>query len=39
VQAGEISTKMYIVEKGVVGGKGRVFTSGKVFGEEVGLSQ
>lgn len=35
VLAGEISTKMYIVEKGVVGGKGRVFTSGKVFGEEV----
>lgn len=35
VTAGEISTKMYIVERGVVGGKGRVFTSGKVFGEEV----
>jgi hypothetical protein len=35
VTAGFISTKMYIVERGVVGGKGRVFTSGKVFGEEV----
>ena len=35
VHAGQISTKMYIVERGVVGGKGRVFTSGKVFGEEV----
>ena len=35
VRAGEISTKMYIVERGVVGGKGRVFTSGKVFGVEV----
>ena len=35
VMAGTISTKLYIVERGVVGGKGRVFTSGKVFGEEV----
>lgn len=35
LRVGEISTQMYIVERGVVGGKGRVFTSGKVFGEEV----
>ena len=35
VRAGAISTRLYIVERGVVGGKGRVFTSGKTFGEEV----
>ena len=34
VKMGEEATKMYIVERGVVGGKGRVFTSGKVLGEE-----
>ena len=35
VRAGALSTRLYIVERGVVGGKGRVFTSGKTFGEEV----
>ena len=35
VKAGALSTKLFIVERGVVGGKGRVFTSGKTFGEEV----
>jgi len=35
LRVGEFSTQLYIVERGVVGGKGRVFTSGKVFGEEV----
>ena len=35
VKAGAPSTKLFIVERGVVGGKGRVFTSGKIFGEEV----
>ena len=34
-RAGALSTRLYIVERGVVGGKGRVFTSGKTFGEEV----
>ena len=35
VRAGARSARLYIVERGVVGGKGRVFTSGKTFGEEV----
>mmetsp|Transcript_27390 Transcript_27390/g.89649 ORF Transcript_27390/g.89649 Transcript_27390/m.89649 type:complete len:686 (+) Transcript_27390:150-2207(+) len=35
IKQGELATKMYIVERGVVGGKGRVFTSGKVFGEDI----
>lgn len=34
VKMGDAAEKMYIVERGVVGGKGRVFTSGKVLGEE-----
>mmetsp|Transcript_9796 Transcript_9796/g.34132 ORF Transcript_9796/g.34132 Transcript_9796/m.34132 type:complete len:698 (+) Transcript_9796:423-2516(+) len=34
IKMGDAVDCMFIVERGVVGGKGRVFTMGKVFGEE-----
>lgn len=35
IKVGALCDKMFIVQRGVVGGLGRVFTSGKVFGIEI----
>jgi len=35
IKEGEIGVKMYIVQRGVVAGKGKVYCMGKVFGEDI----
>jgi len=35
IHGGEVNERLFIVQRGVVGGKGRVFTAGKVFGEDI----